>query len=113
MSHLRDTEREVHQMQIDLFKEQGEPFIPRPDTSVWANERDYMHEDCVTAMMEFNEARRKTLDMIKETAVEDSAWKRRARHAIFGPTNFLEVIGFIAEHDRLHIHQAWHTLKKM
>ena len=113
MSHLRDTEREVHQMQIELFKEQNEPFIPRPDTSVWANQREYIHEDCALALKEFNEARRKTLDMIKETATGGFAWERKARHAIFGPTNFLEVIGFIAEHDRLHIHQAWRTLKKL
>jgi len=109
VSHLRDTEREVHQMQIDLFREGGEPFIPRPDTSVWANQREYMHEDCVTALKEFNQARRDTLNKLKEI----SDWSRKARHAIFGPTNFLEVVGFIAEHDRLHIHQAWHTLKKM
>jgi FMN phosphatase YigB (HAD superfamily) len=113
VSHLRDTEREVHQMQIELFKEQDEPFIPRPDTSVWANQRDYMHEDCAVALKEFNEARRKTLNLIKEITAEDSAWERKARHAIFGPTNFLEVVGFIAEHDRLHIQQAWNMLKKM
>ena len=111
ISHLRDTEREVHQMQIELFKEQNEPFIPRPDTGVWANQRDYLHEDCAAALKEFNTARRKTLDMLKRIADKD--WERKARHAIFGPTNFLEVVGFIAEHDRLHIHQAWHTLKKL
>jgi FMN phosphatase YigB (HAD superfamily) len=113
VSHLRDTEREVHQMQIELFKEQDEPFIPRPDTSVWANQRDYIHEDCAVALKEFNEERRKTLKLIKEITVEPSTWERKARHAIFGPTNFLEVVGFIAEHDRLHIQQAWNTLKKM
>jgi FMN phosphatase YigB (HAD superfamily) len=111
--HLRDTELEVHQMQIGLFKEQGEPFIPRPDTSVWASQRDYLHEDCAAALREFNEARRKTLDMLKETSGEGSTWDRKARHAIFGPTNFLEIIGFIAEHDRLHIQQGWNILKKL
>ncbi len=111
VSHLRDTEREIHQVQIELFKEQEEPFIPRPDTSVWANQRDYLHEDCAVALKEFNEARCKTLEMLKE--ITDGDWKRKARHAIFGPTNFLEVVGFIAEHDRLHIHQAWSTLQKL
>lgn len=113
VSHLRDAEREIHQMQIELFNKQSEPFIPRPDTSVWASQRDYLHEDCIVALQEFNEARRKTLDMIKETTRESSAWNRKARHAIFGPTNFLEVIGFIAEHDRLHIQQAWNILEKL
>jgi FMN phosphatase YigB (HAD superfamily) len=111
VSHMRDTDREIHQMQIDLFKEQDEPFIPRPDTSVWANQRDYLHEDCTAALKEFNAARFKTLEMIKSITRETSAWDRKARHAIFGPTNFLEVIGFIAEHDRLHIQQAWDTLR--
>jgi hypothetical protein len=111
--HLRDTEREIHQMQIQLFKEQNEPFIPRPDTSVWASQRDYFHEDGALALKEFNEARHKTLLLLKEMAVERLIWERKARHAIFGPTNFLEVVGFMAEHDRLHIQQAWGILKKM
>jgi len=110
--HLRDTEREVHQMQIELFKEKNEPFIPRPDTNVWAH-GDYQHEDGATALIEFNEARRKTLELIKEVTLEPSAWERKARHAIFGPTNFKEVVSFIAEHDRLHIQQVWSTLKNL
>jgi hypothetical protein len=110
--HLRDTEREVHHMQIQLFKEQTEPFIPRPDTSVWASQRDYFHENGALALKEFNDARRKTLMLLKEITAESFAWERKARHAIFGPTNFLEIISFIADHDRMHIQQAWRTLKK-
>ncbi len=109
--HMRDTEREIHHMQIKLFRAQKEPFIPRPDTSVWASQRDYLHEDGVSALMEFNDARRETLAMIKNIVAEE--WEQRARHAIFGPTNFLEVASFIADHDRMHIQQAWRILKKM
>jgi len=108
--HLRDTEREIHQMQIELFKEQNEPFIPRPDTSVWSHE-DFLHEDGPLALKEFNEARRKTLMTLKNITGND--WGRKARHAIFGPTNFLEVVGFIADHDRMHIQQVWNTLKNL
>jgi hypothetical protein len=100
-------------MQIELFNEQNEPFIPRPDTSVWASQRDYFHENGASALKEFHDARRKTLLMLKNIAIEGFAWDRKARHAIFGPTNFLEVIGFIADHDRMHIQQAWSTLKKL
>ena len=109
--HLRDTEREIHHMQIGLFKEGNEPFIPRPDTSVWASQRDYLHEDGALALKEFNVARRETLNMLKNIPAEE--WGRKARHAIFGPTNFLEVISFFADHDRMHIQQAWSTLRKM
>ena len=109
--HLRDTEREIHQMQIKLFRAQKEPFIPRPDTSVWASQRDYLHEDGVSALMEFNDARHETLSMIKRIATDE--WEQRARHAIFGPTNFLEIASFMADHDRMHIQQVWSTLKKL
>lgn len=109
LCHLRDAEREVHQMQLKLFAEQDEPFIPRPDTGVWASQRDYVHENGVTALGEFMDARRETLEFLKKMKLE--AWAQKARHAIFGPTTFLEVAGFIAEHDRLHIHQAWSILK--
>lgn len=107
--HLRDTEREIHLNQIQLFLEKDEPFIPRPDTSVWASQRDYAHEDGKSALREYNQARGEVLELLR--TVPADAWERKARHAIFGPTTFREVLGFMAEHDRLHIHQAWQLLK--
>ncbi len=109
--HLRDTEREIHHMQIQLFNEQNEPFIPRPDTSVWASQRDYLHEDGEQALKEYNDARRETMGLLKNINVQD--WERKARHAIFGPTNFFEIVSFMADHDRMHIQQAWAAMKKM
>jgi hypothetical protein len=109
--HLRDTEREIHHMQLKLFNEKDEPFIPRPDTGVWASQRDYMHEDGKAALSEFMDARRETLELIK--AAQENGWDRKARHAIFGPTNFGEIAGFMSDHDRLHIQQAWSILKKL
>lgn len=107
--HLRDTEREIHHMQLKLFTEQDEPFIPRPDTGVWASQRDYLHENGATVLAEFNAARQTTMSALKNISLDD--WKRKARHAIFGPTTFQEVVGFIAEHDRLHIQQVWSILR--
>ena len=108
--HFRDTEREIHQMQVKLFDGQNEPFIPRPDTGVWASYRDYLHENGLSALQDFNNARRETLALLKN--ISDDAWSQKARHAIFGPTNFLEVVSFIADHDRMHIQQAWNTVKR-
>lgn len=108
--HLRDTEREIHHMQLNLFNGTDEPFIPRPDTGVWASQRDYLKEDGLAALQEFKEARLVTLDILK--AMTEDAWTRKARHAIFGPTNFREVAGFMADHDRLHIQQVWSLLKR-
>ncbi|HEX9387457.1 MAG TPA: HAD family hydrolase [Anaerolineales bacterium] len=109
--HLRDTEIEIHQMQLSLMIEKEGAFIPRPDSSVWANEREYLNVDGKSALAEFAAARIDSLKMLRGPGEE--IWTRSARHAIFGPTNFLEVTGFIADHDRLHVQQAWKTLKSV
>lgn len=109
--HLLDTEREIHQMQLQLMFEREDAFIPRPDTSVWASERDYLHFDGHKALREFSSARVKNIELIKNAG--DAIWSRKARHAIFGPTNFLEVTSFMADHDRMHIQQLWKTLKSL
>ncbi|GAB4447012.1 MAG: hypothetical protein OHK0041_06360 [Anaerolineales bacterium] len=109
--HLRDTEREIHQLQLKLLLEREDAFIPRPDTAVWASERDYLHVNGAAALREFVSARIETMAMLKNSSGE--VWSRRARHAIFGPTNFLEVCGFMADHDRMHIQQAWKILKSL
>jgi FMN phosphatase YigB (HAD superfamily) len=107
--HLRDTEREIHQMQVNTLLEEDEPFIPRPDSSVWAKERNYLEEDGFAALREFTSARVAMLARIKK--LDDAVWEQKARHAIFGPTHFQEVIGFMADHDRMHIQQAWNIVK--
>ena len=109
--HLRDTEREVHAMQLDLLIEKPDAFIPRPDSGVWASERDYLSESGNAALEGFSAARIEILQKIKK--LPEEFWDRKARHAIFGPTNFLEIVGFIADHDRLHLQQAWRTLQRL
>lgn len=109
--HLRDTEIEIHKLQLDLMLEKVDAFIPRPDTSVWASEREYLHVDGTQALREFAVARVANLARLNPMGAE--IWSRRARHAIFGPTNFLEVLGFMADHDQMHVQQAWKTLKNL
>jgi hypothetical protein len=111
LCHLRDTEREIHQLQLNLMIEREGAFIPRPDSAVWASQREYLHIDGRSALMEFAQARLENIKILK--ARDEDIWNRSARHAIFGPTNFLEVVGFMADHDRLHIQQAWKTLKSV
>lgn len=111
LCHLRDTEVEIHQLQLDLMLEKPDAFIPRPDTAVWANEREYLHEDGRQALKDFTAARLANLAKLRR--LEDEVWSRRVRHAIFGPTTFLEVVGFMADHDQMHVQQTWKTLKKV
>ena len=109
--HLRDTEIEIHQLQLDLMLERPGAFIPRPDTGVWANEREYLNVDGPLALADFASARLTNLDKLMNS--DGEIWSREARHAIFGPTNFLEVTNFIADHDRMHIQQAWKALQSL
>jgi FMN phosphatase YigB (HAD superfamily) len=109
--HLRDTENEIHAVQLNLMLERLDAFIPRPDTSVWAREREYLNVDGTLALAEFASARLMNLDKLNR--LDDEFWTRKARHAIFGPTTFLEVMGFAANHDQMHIQQAWKTLQNL
>lgn len=109
--HLADTEREIHQMQLKLMIEREGAFIPRPDSGVWASEREYLNIDGKSALTEFATARIENIKMLK--SLDKTVWQRTARHAIFGPTDFLEVTSFMADHDRLHVQQAWKTLKSV
>jgi FMN phosphatase YigB (HAD superfamily) len=109
--HLADTEREVHQIQLNLMIEREGAFIPRPDSGVWASEREYLNINGRKALLEFAQARIENIKTLK--ALDEEIWSRSARHAIFGPTNFLEVTSFMADHDRLHVQQAWKTIKSV
>jgi FMN phosphatase YigB (HAD superfamily) len=109
--HLRDTEKEIHQIQLNLLLEREGAFIPRPENAIWANEREYLNVHGPSALAEFTAARLENLNTLQDQP--DEIWSRKARHAIFGPTSFLEVVGFIANHDRLHIQQAWKTLQSL
>jgi len=109
--HLRDTEREIHQLQLNLMLERPDAFIPRPDTTVWASEREYLNINGAQALNEFSSARLAVLDTLRD--LDDEVWSRKARHAIFGPTNFLEVLGFVADHDQMHVQQAWKTVQNL
>ena len=106
--HLRDTEREVHRLQLNTLLEERQPFVPRPDATVWAKQRKYLNENGPAAVAGLLTARLELLRRIVEVSAE--IWEKPARHAIFGPTHFGEVIGFMADHDRLHIQQGWQTL---
>jgi FMN phosphatase YigB (HAD superfamily) len=105
--HLRDTDLEIHKVQLQLMIEKVDAFIPRPDSSIWANERQYLNTNGRAALAEFTAARMQNIEMVRK--MNTSVWSRKARHAIFGPTNFVEVLNFIADHDRSHIRQVWNT----
>jgi FMN phosphatase YigB (HAD superfamily) len=111
LCHLRDTEREVNLSRIRLILNQDEPFIAARNTDLWAVKRAYNKRDAEEMLSEFLFARMETLGILQSLSQQD--WGRNARHAIFGPTDLLELVKFMAEHDRLHIRQFWSTIKQL
>ena len=67
--------------------------------------------DGARALKEFTDARKQIVETLRKT--ETAMWQRKARHAIFGPTDFSEVMSFAADHDRSHTQQFWKTVKNV
>ena len=108
--HLRDTELEVNLPRLRMLLELEEPFIPARVTAAWAEERDYNSQDLAQALRDFTTARIKMVDGLRALTLE---WQRKARHAIFGPTDLQELVKFMVEHDKLHIRQIWSTIEQL
>jgi FMN phosphatase YigB (HAD superfamily) len=110
LCHLRDTELEINLPRLRMLLELEEPFIPARDSDSWAITRDYQNQDASRALDEFCSARIKTVELLRGLSDE---WKRKARHAIFGPTDLRELVKFMAEHDKLHIRQIRSTVEHL
>jgi hypothetical protein len=108
LCHLRDVEREVYIPRVRQIAKNADPFIPGQDTDRWAEERQYANQDGAAAFDDFVQSRIELLQLLE--ALGQEGWKRAARHAIFGRTTQLELAGFIAAHDRAHLHQIRQTL---
>ena len=110
ISHLRDVEREVNLPRIQTFLREENPFITADDTDLWVSERAYAEDNGEAALQDFIAARVKTLATLKNLSEED--WQRTGRHAIFGPISLQEQLGFMAEHDRVHLRQIHKAVRR-
>lgn len=108
LCHMRDVEREVDQPRIQQILNENIPFIPAQMPDEWAKTRSYQTQDGTSVLREFTAARLRTLEMLHDLA--PAQWSKKARHAILGPTTLQELVGFNAEHDRLHIQQVYKTI---
>lgn len=110
VSYLRDVEREVNLPRIQTFLCEENPFITADDTDFWVAERGYAEQDGEAALRDFIAARMETLDVVKNLSDED--WQCSGRHAILGPITLQEQLGFMAEHDRVHLRQVYGAVKQ-
>ncbi len=108
LGHLRDVEREVNLPRIQQFLKEENPFITADDTDLWVTERGYAKQSGKETLRDFVAARLETIAILQHLSEAD--WQRSGRHAIFGPITLQEQLGFMAEHDRVHIRQIYKLL---
>lgn len=106
--HLRDVERLVNLPRLEMWAAAPNPFIQGVDTDYWVASGAYRQTAGQPAFAEFIAARLRLLDEL--AGLSDADWARPARHNIFGPTDFLELMCIAAGHDQLHVRQARQVL---
>jgi FMN phosphatase YigB (HAD superfamily) len=109
LCHLRDVDTDVNLLRLRKVISERNPFIPGQETDQWADERQYCFQDAFQALADFTHARLELLSLLEN--LPPDSWDRRARHAIFGPTNLRELVNIIAGHDILHVQQVFRALK--
>ena len=105
LCHLRDAENEVNLPRVERILREANPFIAGRDTDAWAEQRQYIRQSPLEALQAFTQHRLRLMAILDQ--MEEADWQRQVRHAIFGPTNFQEILRIIADHDRLHIQQLF------
>ena len=108
MCHLRDVEREVHQVRFRLLISTENAFLPGVSADEWADERGYCFEDGRAAMRSFVSAREETMELLEPLGAD--AWQRQGRHAFFGHTSMHELLYLVVRHDEIHWQQIGQLL---
>lgn len=103
MCHLRDVEREVHQVRFrDLIAAEN-VFLPGVVADDWIQQRQYQLQDGRAALRDFLVARSQTLVLLEDVPAQ--TWDRRGQHAFFGLTSLHELLNLAVEHDKAHFDQ--------
>lgn len=98
--HLRDVEREVHQVRFRTLISTENAFLPGVSADEWAGPRGYCDQDGRKALVDYLSARYETLSMLN--GLEDNMWERQGRHAFLGPTSMHELLFIVIRHDEIH-----------
>jgi hypothetical protein len=99
---LCDHEAEEDRARLQRILAEDNPFLSA-NYDPWAGAAGY---SSVTADQAFEGfARRRAATVAWLESLPPEAWTRLARYAIFGPTNFEEMVRFMTEHDITHLRQ--------
>jgi hypothetical protein len=101
--HLRDVEREIHQVRFKEVLAEDGVFIAGKNADFWAKERGYAQQDPIIALQGFQQARQETISLL--ASLEASDWNRLGNHAFFGLTSLRELLYIVVKHDEAHLQQ--------
>lgn len=105
--HLLHSENTVQRPRLERILIEDRPFLPPTQPPPEPFAIPCAETGSQTTQL-FAESRMQTVGWLNTLREVD--WARPAHHAIFGPTNLLEMAFFTAKHDRLHIEQLCQTL---
>lgn len=100
--HLRDHDAEEDLIRLKKIQTEERPFISG-NYDPWSHAHVYSDTDVHQALTEFIHYRGEMVRWL--ASLPEEVWTRPARHAIFGPTTFEEMVRFATEHDRTHLRQ--------
>ncbi len=100
--HLIDHESAENRVRLHRIIEQDNPFLSA-NKNPWGRAHGYSLIPMEKAFSEFVRHRTETIEWL--LGLPEEAWNRPARCAIFGPTNFEEMVRITTEHDRTHLLQ--------
>jgi hypothetical protein len=105
---MRDVDHDVNFPRLRAIQSEDTPFLPGVATDPWAVERHYLDQSGPDALQSFLQGRSEISAFLNQ--ITPTGWQRPARHAIFGPTTFQELLGFVITHDIVHIRQVFQTI---
>jgi FMN phosphatase YigB (HAD superfamily)/uncharacterized damage-inducible protein DinB len=109
LCHMRDVDREVNLPRVHIMEQEEMPFLSGVDSDSWAEERHYNEQSGSDALNSFLEVRSEIIGLLNQ--LSPTGWEHPARHAIFGPTTLIELLGFVATHDTVHMRQVFQTIQ--
>jgi hypothetical protein len=98
--HLRDLEEEGYALRIRRILREAAPLLADFDGAAVASERGYLDQDLASVLGDFEVARRRNVETLREA--NDAALERTARLVGQGPLTLRQLSQRMLEHDAGH-----------
>jgi DinB superfamily len=109
--HLRDIEAEGNNVRIEKLLTEEEPHLPDLDGSRLSRERNYNAQDLRAALRDFQTARARSLQLLKE--IKPSALERVGDLETVGRITLEGLLLKMVEHDRGHLDEVTQLVDRL